>query len=681
MAGMRLQFLSVTSTIPLSLQLLFLERCSVLSEKKDAMGKSQQYVRRGKQKPKLRAARKHIPRSPRVKPCERPNETVLLQQLEEIFASLPENIIVCDGEGKILRLNAAALKLFEMPSELQCRGRDYYEFLTPYARCHEQQRPIPPEPWLGSPWEKEEAPPHPSETVMSLQVPSGQRIVVKRSCSPVRDMQKQVWGMVCVFHELSSRDRQAFRLQRVHEAVLALTEAIAHLPEQFPEPMAGALPAGVLPAGSLLLSPPVIFIAQQLVTVIRNILDCSRVSLKAVGLSGYSYFVAGSGFSAEQEQPERATSGHLTLTEILGAPLVARLAAKQEVTIQGDRVHLPPDFGDLASENILLVPLFLGKHLTGLLCILKEGLESAYTSEEIELVKAVAAQALLVMQCLHAAQEQTETQARTRALHDVHQLSQDFLILASHELRTPLTSILGNLQLAQRRLAALQRQVATQAEPIQKHLAHAQQPLASASQSAQLQQRMITAIIDDARLQANQFQLHLQQCDLLALLNAVVASQDQVASGHTILLAMPAAPHKTFVLADAERITRVFITYLENALAFSPAEQPVTVDVLATEKVVRVSVHNEGPGIPLEEQEHLWERFYRAKGNTVQHELDLSLGLRLYLCRAFIERHGGQVGVQSDPGHGATFWFTLPIVTAVSPQRDGTQRAETRSCS
>lgn len=78
--------------------------------------------------------------------------------------------------------------------------------------------------------------------------------------------------------------------------------------------------------------------------------------------------------------------------------------------------------------------------------------------------------------------------------------------------------------------------------------------------------------------------------------------------------------------------------------------------------MVLVAVHNEGAGIPLEEQEKLWERFYRAKGSAIQHELDLSLGLDLYLYRAFLEYHHGAVGVQSTPGHGATFWFALPLV-------------------
>jgi len=282
------------------------------------------------------------------------------------------------------------------------------------------------------------------------------------------------------------------------------------------------------------------------------------------------------------------------------------------------------------------------------------------------LVKAVATQAELIIECLGSLQEQAETQTRTRVLHEVERLSHDFLILASHELRTPLTGILGNLQLAQRRLALLHRQIAAQSEHMSEHIAQAQQPLASASHSARLQQRMIDDIIDDARIQTNQLEIYLQRCDLLALLKAAIARQQRLVPERRIVLESLPKEQGVPLMADAARITQVFTIYLANALASSPAEEPVTVQVLVKDLVARVSVHNEGPGIPLEEQEHLWERSYRAKGSAIQQELDLSLGLGLYLCRALIERHAGLVGLQSAPSQGTTFWFTLPMTLSTS---------------
>jgi signal transduction histidine kinase len=581
-------------------------------------------------------------------------------QLEAIFACLPESVIVCNREGKILRINAAALKLFEVSSEDQCRGTFYQQFLQHYTRSDEQQQASASEQWLLSLVIDESATVRPPEKIIALQVPSGRTVYVNQRSSSVLDRREHAIGVVYVFTDITHCYQKALHLQRVHEAVLTLTEAIAHLPARFPEQV-----ASVLPQGSLLFSPPVVLIAQQLVDVIRHVLNCLRVSLKALGPTGYYYYIAGSGFPTEQGQPEQKASGRLTFPEVFGETLVARLSAKMEVILPGNRAHFPPSFSNIASENLLLlIPLFLEKQLVGALCITKAGLDSVYTPEEIELVKAVATQAELIIECLGYLQEQAETQTRTRVLHEVERLSHDFLILASHELRTPLTGILGNLQLAQRRLARLHRQIAAQSEHISEHIAQAQQPLASASQSARVQQRMIDDIIDDTRIQTNQLEVRLQRCDLLALLKAAVARQQRLVPERRIVLESLPKEQSVPIMADAARITQVFTIYLANALTSSPAEEPVTVQVMVKDLVVRVSVHDEGLGIPLKEQQHLWERCYRAKGSAVQQELDLSLGLGLYLCQALIERHAGLVGLQSAPGQGATFWFTLPMVPA-----------------
>jgi signal transduction histidine kinase len=75
----------------------------------------------------------------------------------------------------------------------------------------------------------------------------------------------------------------------------------------------------------------------------------------------------------------------------------------------------------------------------------------------------------------------------------------------------------------------------------------------------------------------------------------------------------------------------------------------------------RVSVRDEGQGIARDELPRIWERFQRAAGVTDQTEAGAGFGLGLYISRAIIEHHSGTVGVQSAPGQGATFWFTLPL--------------------
>ncbi|GHO42129.1 hypothetical protein KSX_02920 [Ktedonospora formicarum] len=248
--------------------------------------------------------------------------------------------------------------------------------------------------------------------------------------------------MIFLFHKLSQRDQQALNLQRVHEAVLNLTEAIAHLPEQDP-----VMSRYVSP----LFSPPQVFIAQQLADVIRHVLNCHQVMLKAVeGQAEYLHYVADSGFTAEQERCERAKDSLCMLSEAFDAEPVARFHAHQEIILPGDSVAFPASLGDMRSEKVLFLPLILKQRLAGLLCVFKTGRKSGYTPEEIELVKAAATQAVLVMECLRGLHEKTEDRMKESMLQEVHRLSNDFLILANHELRTPLTGILGNLQLAQR---------------------------------------------------------------------------------------------------------------------------------------------------------------------------------------------------------------------------------------
>ncbi len=118
------------------------------------------------------------------------------------------------------------------------------------------------------------------------------------------------------------------------------------------------------------------------------------------------------------------------------------------------------------------------------------------------------------------------------------------------------------------------------------------------------------------------------------------------------------------VFADADRLAQVVTNYVSNALRYSSPDQPVTVglevDRLA-EPAARVWVQDGGPGVPPEEQERIWERFYRVSGTPHRDGSSVGLGLGLSISRNIIERHGGQVGVDSVPGRGATFWFRLPL--------------------
>ncbi|WP_244421968.1 sensor histidine kinase [Ktedonobacter racemifer] len=590
---------------------------------------------------------KHAPRSPSVK--TRHKRRMPFNQAEAILEAFPESIIACDREGKILWINAAARKLFEVPSEVSCRGTDYQQFLKHYTQPDEQKQDISSEQWLMNLVLNKEAASSSPEKALILHLPSGREVAVTLWNVAIGEAQKHLMGNAYTFHDLTYCHQKAIQLQRVHETLLTLNAAISQIPE---------LIDLAWPEETLLLSHPAVFVAQRLVEVIRHVLDCLRVSLLAYRPPArYLYYVAGSGFTPEQEQHFREERGKYLPSEGVDETVIARLPANQEAILASDsllRRLVCPEGGE--PENLLIVPLFLDQQLAGYLAIVKAGGEREYSPEEVELVKAVAAQAVLVMGCLRCLHEQTETETRTLVLHEVQHLSNDFLTLASHELRTPLTGIMGNLQLVQRRLDTLKCQ---QTDQVSEHITRAQQPLTSASQSAWLLQRMINDLIDDARIQTNQLALSMTPCDLSTLLKEAIAKQQHDRPEHAIILEKIPTEQAVPILADVQRITQVLTTYLTNALRSAPAERPVSVALTVEDTVARVSVHDEGPGIPAEEQAHLWDRFHRGKGSSIQHELDLSFGLGLYLCKSLIELHQGHVGVQSAPGQGSTFWFTL----------------------
>jgi signal transduction histidine kinase len=580
------------------------------------------------------------------------------QQLECVFESFPDVVIACEGDGKILWINAAARKLFEVASLALCQGTDYHQFLQHYQSGDQQQQASSLEPWLMSLVIDDEAP-SPQEELMVLQVPSRRKVYVTIRCSPVLAAQQHAVGTVYVFHDLTRRYQKALHLQRVQDAVSTLREAIAHLPSHLDV----TFPEGTM----FLLSPPVLFVAQQLVDVIRHVLDCRRVSLLARGPDDHLHYAVGSGYTPEQEQFLRERIRRFFPSDFINETALARLAAGREVILSSDQMRQPHEFeAAFGAENFLLVPLFLEQQWVGALVIDKAGVESGYAPEEIELVKAVAAETMLVIDCLLCLYKQSEARARALAQHEMDLLVNEFLNLAAHELNTPLTAIKGNIQLAQRRVATLKHQLAEQPGGVAEQVEQVQRPLASAAQSARRQERLIEQLIDDARLQTNTLELHLQRCDLSMLLEEAVATQQRLAPERTLVLENTAPEHVVPIIASPERITQVITTYLGHALSSSPVDQPVTVQLTVEDAGARVSVHDEGPGIAGEEQGHIWGRHSSAKGVMAQDELDLSLGLGFYLSRAFIERHHGTVGVQSAPGHGETFWFTLPM--AASPR-------------
>lgn len=172
----------------------------------------------------------------------------------------------------------------------------------------------------------------------------------------------------------------------------------------------------------------------------------------------------------------------------------------------------------------------------------------------------------------------------------------------------------------------------------------------------------IEHLVDDLRatasIESGALTLQCGPCDLTALCQREIAVQQALAPSHTIHFDAPEQPIHADV--DEQRVGQVITNFLSNALKYSPADRPVTLTLSAEDGIARIAVHDAGPGIPTFELDHIWDQFHRVEGIKAQNGTQ-SLGLGLYICRAFVERHGGRVGVESVVGEGSTFWCALPL--------------------
>jgi signal transduction histidine kinase len=168
--------------------------------------------------------------------------------------------------------------------------------------------------------------------------------------------------------------------------------------------------------------------------------------------------------------------------------------------------------------------------------------------------------------------------------------------------------------------------------------------------------RLVNDLVDAARILASKLEIYPAPCDLAEIVWEAVTEQRAVRPERMICLHMPDG-QPALVEADADRIGQVVTNYLTNALKYSPDDCPVEVTLAVegdTARIARVSVRDEGPGIPHDEQARVWERGHRIPDIKPFSE-GVGLGLGLHISREIVQRPGGHAGVQSEPGKGSTF--------------------------
>lgn len=303
-----------------------------------------------------------------------------------------------------------------------------------------------------------------------------------------------------------------------------------------------------------------------------------------------------------------------------------------------------PDSAFVAKEGVrsnLTVPLLVGQNAVGAF-FLDSVIPNAYTERDIELVDPVAQQLALAIDNTRLFQE---VEAKGRQLEVANNHKSQFLAHVSHELRTPLNAILGYTELI---LDGIYGEVP--------------EKIRTTLQRVDTNGRHLLALINDvldlSKIDAGSLTLINSDYSMEEIVRAAVSNVASLAAAKHLALKIELAPSLPRGRGDERRIMQVLLNLLGNAIKFTDRGE-VTLKVNASEGTFHVSVTDTGAGIEESEREQIFQEFHQ--GETARISTKGGSGLGLPISKRFVELHGGQIGVESTPGKGSTFWFSLPI--------------------
>jgi PAS domain S-box-containing protein len=248
-----------------------------------------------------------------------------------------------------------------------------------------------------------------------------------------------------------------------------------------------------------------------------------------------------------------------------------------------------------------------------------------------------------------------------RDARDAIRARDQFLSIASHELKTPLTSLMGYIELVQRRAA---RDGALAERD--------QRAIRVVGEQATRLNKLVAALLDLSRIETGQLSIERGLVDLNDLARRLVEeTQHTLDQRHTITFS--GADAAIFIVGDEVRIEQVLQNLIQNAIKYSPVGGDINVQVERRDNMACVMVSDHGIGIPAAALPQLFRRFYRAPNADSQHISGMGIGL--YVVKEIVELHGGTIDVASQEGAGSTFTVCLPLLNDGSSPATTDQRA------
>jgi GAF domain-containing protein len=290
---------------------------------------------------------------------------------------------------------------------------------------------------------------------------------------------------------------------------------------------------------------------------------------------------------------------------------------------------------------LLAVPLVREGHLLGGLTVIRKA-TGTFAPEVIELLQTFATQSALAIQ---NARLFLEIADKSRQLEAASRHKSEFLANMSHELRTPLNAVLGFSEVLLQRMFG---DLNPKQDEYLKDIYSSGQHLLS----------LINDILDLSKIEAGRMELAPAPFHLPSALDNAVTLVKERATRHGITLQIDLDPRLGELVGDERKVKQVLLNLLSNAVKFTPEGGRISLKASRKDGTVEIAVTDTGVGIAPEDQATIFEEF-RQVGHDESRKQE-GTGLGLTLAKKFVELHGGRIWVESEPGHGSTFTFTLP---------------------
>lgn len=224
----------------------------------------------------------------------------------------------------------------------------------------------------------------------------------------------------------------------------------------------------------------------------------------------------------------------------------------------------------------------------------------------------------------------------------LERLKQEFVSMLSHDLRTPLNSVLAAIELVTSGHFTLEDQVQIYMERAHRNL--------------KFSLSLINQLLEIEKMEAGHVSLDVDATSTKEIVSKAVEAVVDLSNSKSIKIVAPETNYE--LIADSARLVQVLINLLGNALKFSPDGSTIVIDEAQSDTYTRISVNDEGRGIPKDQQSGIFDRFQQV--NPTDKAEKQGTGLGLAICKSIIEAHKGRIGVTSQVGKGSSFWVEIP---------------------